>query len=74
MYNDAQTFGFKSANANAANNSYLAITWLEATFPELADEAENGGNLFAVKARPFVLLDYIAGISLVHPVGFLRLP
>ncbi|KAG8390106.1 hypothetical protein BUALT_Bualt01G0049100 [Buddleja alternifolia] len=57
IYNDAHTLGLKSANPRAVNNSNLAISWLEATFPELVRQAGDGGKLYAVKAQPFVLLD-----------------
>lgn len=57
IYNDAHTFGLKSANPTAVNNSNLAIAWLEATFPELSQEATNGENISAVKARPYALFD-----------------
>ncbi|KAK6145486.1 hypothetical protein DH2020_022306 [Rehmannia glutinosa] len=66
MYNDAHTFGLKSANPKAVNNSNMAISWLEATFPELVHQAGDGGKLLAVKARPFVLLD--ASVSLQGPL------
>lgn len=61
MYHDAQTFGLKSSYPKAVSNSNLAITWLEATFPELCLQA-TGGNLSAVKAQPYALFD--ASISL----------
>ncbi|KAK4480707.1 hypothetical protein RD792_013789 [Penstemon davidsonii] len=66
MYNDAHTFGLKSANSKAVNNSNLAISWLEATFPELVRQAGDGGNLFAVKAQPFVLFN--SSVSLQGPL------
>ncbi|KAI3470873.1 hypothetical protein Pfo_027536 [Paulownia fortunei] len=66
MYNDAHTFGLKSANSKAVNNSNMAISWLEATFPELVRQAGDGGKLYAVKAQPFVLLD--ASVSLQGPL------
>ncbi|KZV34956.1 hypothetical protein F511_04930 [Dorcoceras hygrometricum] len=66
MHNDARTFGLKSANSKAVNNSNLAISWLESTFPELALPEGVGGNIFAVKAQPFVLMD--ASILLQGPL------
>jgi len=57
IYSDAHTFGLNSSNSIAVNNSNLAINWLEATFPELAEEATDGENLSAVKAHPFALID-----------------
>ncbi|KAK4403384.1 Nuclear pore complex protein [Sesamum angolense] len=66
MYNDAQTFGLKSSNSKAVNNSNMAISWLEATFPELVRRAGDGAQLYAVKAQPFVLLD--ASVVLQGPL------
>ncbi|KAL2541732.1 Nuclear pore complex protein [Abeliophyllum distichum] len=66
IYNDAHTFGMNSSNSKAVNNSNLAISWLEATFPELARQAGEGGNLFAIKAQPYVLFD--ASVSLQGPL------
>ncbi|XP_021295358.1 nuclear pore complex protein NUP88 [Herrania umbratica] len=57
MYSDAHTFGLKSANSAAVNNSNLAISWLEATFPELAQQATDGENPSTIKARSHALFD-----------------
>ncbi|XAR65925.1 hypothetical protein NMG60_11011935 [Bertholletia excelsa] len=65
IYSDAQTFGLKSANPSAVSNSKRAISWLEATFPELTNQAM-GGNISAVKAQPYALFD--ASISLQGPL------
>lgn len=62
MYNDAHTFGLKSSDSKAINNSNMAISWLESTFPELVNQAGDGGETYAVRAQPFVLLD--ASVSL----------
>lgn len=62
IYNDAHTFGLKSINSTAVSNSNLAISWLEATFPELAHQAVEGGNLAMLKAQPYALFD--ASLSL----------
>lgn len=40
----------------------MAISWLESAFPELVREAGDGGETYAVRAQPFVLLD--ASVSL----------
>lgn len=40
----------------------MAISWLEATFPELAQQEAEGGNPATVKARPYALFD--ASLSL----------
>ncbi|KAA8534077.1 hypothetical protein F0562_031730 [Nyssa sinensis] len=66
IYSDAHTFGRKSANSKAVSNSNLAIYWLEATFPELAHQAAEGGNLSALRAQPYALFD--ASISLQGPL------
>ncbi|KAL7214788.1 hypothetical protein ACSBR1_027050 [Camellia fascicularis] len=66
IYGDAQTFGLKSANSRAVSNSNMAISWLEATFPELTHQATGGGNLSALKAQPYALFD--ASISLQGPL------
>ncbi|XP_034704899.1 nuclear pore complex protein NUP88 [Vitis riparia] len=66
IYNDAHTFGLKSANSTAVSNSNLAISWLEATFPELAHQAMEGGNLSMLKAHPYALFD--ASLSLQGPL------
>lgn len=57
IYTDAQTFGRRSSNSKSVSNSNCAISWLEATFPELANEALEVGNLSAVKAQPYALFD-----------------
>ena len=62
IYNDAHTFGLKSANSTAVSNSNLAIFWLEATFPELVHQAMEGENLSMLKAQPYALFD--ASLSL----------
>ena len=58
IYSDARIFGLKAAVSNAN----LAISWLEATFPELARQAAEGGNQPALKAHPYALFD--ASVSL----------
>ncbi|KAK2981001.1 hypothetical protein RJ640_023327, partial [Escallonia rubra] len=66
IYIDAHTFGLKSANSKAVSNSNLAISWLEATFPELTHQPAEGGNIAALKAQAHPLLD--ASISLQGPL------
>jgi len=56
IYSDAETFGLKSANPVAVNNSNRAISWLEATFPELAHESKEG-ELSTLKAHPYAVFD-----------------
>lgn len=57
IYTDAQTSGLKSTSAVAVNTSSLAISWLEAIFPELNDEILEEEYLLTLKARPFALFD-----------------
>lgn len=65
IHNDAHTFGLKSSNSSAVSNSNLAISWLEATFPDLTHQASEGIDLSAIRARPYALFD--ASLSLqVH--------
>ena len=62
IHSDADTFGLKSANPIAVSNSNLAISWLEATFPELVQQALEGADLSSIRARPYALFD--ASLSL----------
>lgn len=57
IYSDAHTFGLRSSNSSAVSNSSLAISWLEATFPELAEDTVDEGNLPILKARPHALFN-----------------
>lgn len=58
IYNDATTFGLKSADSRAVNNSSMAISWLEATFPELCAQGGDGKKLYGVaKAQASILFD-----------------
>ncbi|KAK1409351.1 hypothetical protein QVD17_35877 [Tagetes erecta] len=66
IYSDAQTFGLKSSSSQALSNATLAISWLEATFPELARQAAEGGNQPALKSHPYALFD--ASVSLQGPL------
>ncbi|XP_041999377.1 nuclear pore complex protein NUP88-like [Salvia splendens] len=66
LYNDAHTFGLKSADSKAVSNSNMAISWLEATFPELVHQDGGGGQLHFVRAQPFVHMD--ASVSLQGPL------
>ncbi|CAM8965005.1 unnamed protein product [Rhodiola kirilowii] len=65
IYTDAQTLGLKSDNPTAVKNASMAITWLEATFPELA-QAE-GITLPALRAHPYALFD--ASLTLQGPLN-----
>ncbi|KAH8501416.1 hypothetical protein H0E87_016282 [Populus deltoides] len=65
IYSDAETFGLKSANPVAVNNSNRAISWLEATFPELAHESKEG-ELSTLKAHPYAVFD--ASLCLQGPL------
>lgn len=68
IYNDAHMFGLKSANSAAVSNSNLAISWLEATFPDLTHQASEGADLSATRARPYALFD--ASLSLQVKILF----
>ncbi|XP_061376583.1 nuclear pore complex protein NUP88 isoform X3 [Gastrolobium bilobum] len=57
IYNDAHTFGLTSANSVAASNSKLAISWFEATFPELQNQETEGDNLSMLRAQAYALFD-----------------
>lgn len=57
IYNDAHTFGIISANSVAASNSKLAISWLEATFPELQNQGTEGDGLSLLRAYSYALFD-----------------
>lgn len=57
LYNDAHTFGLKSTNSVAASNSKLAISWLEATFPELQSQDTEGDSLASLRAHAHALFD-----------------
>lgn len=57
IYNDARTFGLRSSYSKAVSNSNLAISWLEATFPELVRETEEVESIPAVKAEPYAIFD-----------------
>ncbi|XP_022745991.1 nuclear pore complex protein NUP88 [Durio zibethinus] len=66
IYSDAHTFGLKSANSAAISNSNLAISWLEATFPELAQQATDGENPFTIRAQSHAFFD--ASVALQGPL------
>ncbi|KAF5738455.1 hypothetical protein HS088_TW13G01354 [Tripterygium wilfordii] len=67
IYSDAQAFGLKSTNSIAVINSRLAISWLEATFPDLvAGQAAEGEDVPTLKAHPYALFD--ASLSLQGPL------
>lgn len=57
IYEDANIFGLKSANTKAVSNSWFAVTWLEATFPELANKSVVRDSLPGLRARPYAPLD-----------------
>ncbi|CAJ1860717.1 unnamed protein product [Sphenostylis stenocarpa] len=57
IYNDAHTFGIMSANSVAASNSKLAISWLEAAFPELQNQETEGDSLSLLRAHAYALFD-----------------
>lgn len=76
IYTDAHTFGLKSANAAAVSNSNLAISWLEASFPDLTHQASEGTDLSAISARPYALFDASLSlqVQILSSLGTLSLP
>ncbi|KAJ0044390.1 hypothetical protein Pint_06486 [Pistacia integerrima] len=66
IYSDAHTFGLRSSNSSAISNSSLAISWLEATFPELAQDPVDEGDLPTLKAHPHALFN--SSLSLQGPL------
>lgn len=66
MYADMKTICSKSAMSKETNSSNMAISWLEATFPELSHLAVESGNLFAIKAQPYAFID--SSVSLQGPL------
>ncbi|KAK9683516.1 hypothetical protein RND81_10G147100 [Saponaria officinalis] len=66
IFSDAQTFGQKSADSVGVTNSSMAISWLEATFPELNRQGMEASHISEVKARPFVFID--SSLSLQGPL------
>jgi len=57
IYNDAHTFGIISANSVAASNAKLAISWLEAAFPELQNQDTEADSLSLLRAHAYSLFD-----------------
>ncbi|CAN4116254.1 unnamed protein product [Withania somnifera] len=66
LYSDAHMFGLKSANSKAVEKSKLAISWLEATFPELTRKEVHAETAAVLRAQPYALID--ASISLQGPL------
>lgn len=62
LYSDAHMFGLKSTNSKAVKKSNLAISWLEATFPELTRKEVHAETAAVLRAQPYALFD--ASISL----------
>ncbi|KAG0465231.1 hypothetical protein HPP92_019395 [Vanilla planifolia] len=66
IYEDAHTYELKSSDSSVGRNLSLIITWLEATFPELADPQMEGDDVLVLSARPHALLD--ASLALQGPL------
>ncbi|PHU02730.1 Nuclear pore complex protein NUP88 [Capsicum chinense] len=66
LYSDAHMFGLKSTNSKAVKKSNLAISWLEATFPELTRKEVHAETAAVLRAQPYALFD--ASISLQGPL------
>ncbi|XP_010924188.2 nuclear pore complex protein NUP88 isoform X2 [Elaeis guineensis] len=67
IYEDMNEFGLKSSDLKVVSNSRLAIDWLEATFPELADQSYEEGSGLVSRAHPYAPID--ASLSLQGPLG-----
>ncbi|KAK1271146.1 hypothetical protein QJS04_geneDACA007532 [Acorus gramineus] len=66
IYKDAHAFGLNSPNSQAVSNSTVAIAWLKATFPGLAEQSVEGSNRVEIKAMPYAPLD--SSLSLQGPL------
>ncbi|KAJ0966402.1 hypothetical protein J5N97_027540 [Dioscorea zingiberensis] len=66
IYKDINSCGLKSSNAKVVGNSSLAISWLEATFPELADRSVEEGKISISRAQSYAPPD--ASLSLQGPL------
>ncbi|GMI87256.1 EMBRYO DEFECTIVE 2789, MODIFIER OF SNC1,7 [Hibiscus trionum] len=66
IYSDAHTFGLNSTNSAAICNSNVAISWLEATFPELVQQTTDVENPSTIKAHSHALFD--ASLALQGPL------
>lgn len=62
IYKDISSFGLKSLNAKVVGNSSLAISWLEITFPDLANRPIDEANVSVSRAQPYAPPD--ASLSL----------
>ncbi|KAG1346972.1 Nuclear pore complex protein NUP88 [Cocos nucifera] len=67
IYEDMNEFGLKSSDLKVVSNSRLAVDWLEATFPELADQSFEEGSVLVSRAHPYAPID--ASLSLQGPLG-----
>lgn len=56
IYKDAHV-GLDSSNPTVARNSGLAITWLEATFPELVERKMEEESVFLLRAHPYTPIE-----------------
>lgn len=65
MYTDMKTICSKSTTSKETNSFNMAISWLEATFPELSHPAVESRNRFALKAQPYAFID--SSVSLQVP-------
>ncbi|KAH7675169.1 nuclear pore complex protein Nup88 protein [Dioscorea alata] len=66
IYKDISSFGLKSLNAKVVGNSSLAISWLETTFPDLANRPIDEANVSVSRAQPYAPPD--ASLSLQGPL------
>ncbi|XP_072969396.1 nuclear pore complex protein NUP88 [Typha angustifolia] len=66
IYEDLNAFGLKSTSPRIISNSRMAIAWLEATFPEVADQSTEGRSVAISRAHPYSPVD--ASLSLQGPL------
>ncbi|KAI0502139.1 hypothetical protein KFK09_017086 [Dendrobium nobile] len=67
IYKDAHV-GLDSSNPTVARNSGLAITWLEATFPELVERKMEEESVFLLRAHPYTPIE--ASLALQGPLVY----
>ncbi|OAY66753.1 Nuclear pore complex protein NUP88 [Ananas comosus] len=53
IYEDVIAFGLTSSNPKIVSNSRLAISWLEATFPDVADQSTEVGSVSLARAHAY---------------------
>ncbi|PKA55383.1 hypothetical protein AXF42_Ash004022 [Apostasia shenzhenica] len=69
IYEDAHVYGLKSSNSRVSKNMALAVTWLEATFPQLIDRLVDDDSVLVSRAHPFAPLG--ASLALQGPLVYI---